>query len=912
LVPIGNCVGITTRNTAAYKDVLTELIGPSKAITWTVQAGSNARIGLYSEKSTSEVYEIDLGVDGDTISAIRHSSQGANEVEVATPGLLSATEPRQFWADAIRGLVRVGHGRTAGENVFMQWQDPDPHVPTNVGFPTYQSTSPAANIDVQTLPPGLVGYWTLDGGGPDGTVIEDSSGNALHGRLSGLPRGINAYGLTSLRPTKCKSGCAMWDDLAGSGNTRNQSEVHAKFASGVAPHNTECLRTIDINAAEIPWCYCSDQESEWDWCTPDRSSGTLSSADFVPGLFGSAFFFSADDAIIVADSMIPGKFLDVTAVTMVAWVMPSAYDAGMCFDAAGRAHRCDRNIVMNKESVYEFGLEVDTGKLQGAFSSCFRWWGEAVIPLDAWSHVAVGQDGALERHFVNGEFAQETACEGALNINESNLMIGAREKKHGSHFRGAIDEVMLFDNCLGEAGVAALYEAFGGGATRSPVEGAAHWDVCFASDRDDVCGATYQFWRFDLDPQHDQTGLRDWPAAVAVQLSELVFVTEDGRRITSSAEAHTINTRVDGDITTPGAYALNVYTSADEHNAVTGQYGGRHPEQEHPYQAVDGNTTTKWLDFEKGDLVVNFGFPVNVHSYDWATANDSPDRDPVKWALEGSADGVTWTPVHSEYAAKPFEPISLQTSCMDLHTENSYDYNSHFHPSQLGAIKAIAFTVKASNDAHVGFFNTGPGEWSGIGHEHYEIVISGWNNTQSVIRESSQGTNYAVTDTTDILSPSEARPFWASALNGKIQLGTGHTVGDNVVMSWQDPDPIGVSFVSMTTGYGSEGDWHMCMLEAARFTFQGPFPIQGPGCVPGSSSDSAGSSVRGPPLGSSAFVFGLDEAISAARTCGLSDFGRRAAAVSAACCRGPGDCATGMPASCGFACGRIFTAFYSE
>jgi hypothetical protein len=155
-------------------------------------------------------------------------------------------------------------------------------------------------------------------------------------------------------------------------------------------------------------------------------------------------------------------------------------------------------------------------------------------------------------------------------------------------------------------------------------------------------------------------------------------------------------------------------------------------------------------------------------------------------------------------------PVSL---CMDLHTENNYDYNSHFHPSQLGALKAVAFTVKASNDAHLGFFDTGPGEWSGNGHEHYEVVISGWGNTQSVIRESSQGTNNAVTDTTGILSASEARPFWASALNGKIQLGIGNTLGVNVVMSWQDPDPIEVSFVSMATGWGSEGDWHVCVLE---------------------------------------------------------------------------------------------------
>lgn len=73
------------------------------------------------------------------------------------------------------------------------------------------------------------------------------------------------------------------------------------------------------------------------------------------------------------------------------------------------------------------------------------------------------------------------------------------------------------------------------------------------------------------------------------------------------------------------------------------------------------------------------------------------------------------------------------------------------------------FTVTASNDAHIGFFDQPGGSWSGEGHEHYEIVLSGWGNTQSVIREASQGENHAVVDTTGFLSPDEPREFWASA-----------------------------------------------------------------------------------------------------------------------------------------------------
>jgi hypothetical protein len=111
--------------------------------------------------------------------------------------------------------------------------------------------------------------------------------------------------------------------------------------------------------------------------------------------------------------------------------------------------------------------------------------------------------------------------------------------------------------------------------------------------------------------------------------------------VACGAAGGNVDTGVDGDARTPGAYAMD---------------GGEHPAREHPYQGMDGNTRTKWLDKQRGDLVVNFGAPVSVHSYDWATANDAPDRDPVKWSMEGSSDGLRWVPLYSPYARAAFEP----------------------------------------------------------------------------------------------------------------------------------------------------------------------------------------------------------------------------------------------------------------
>lgn len=71
--------------------------------------------------------------------------------------------------------------------------------------------------------------------------------------------------------------------------------------------------------------------------------------------------------------------------------------------------------------------------------------------------------------------------------------------------------------------------------------------------------------------------------------------------------------------------------------------GGNFPAGEAPTNANDNNTATKWLDFNKLTLVYDYGSPVPMNSYYFTTANDAPERDPVRWAVEGSNDNTAWT-----------------------------------------------------------------------------------------------------------------------------------------------------------------------------------------------------------------------------------------------------------------------------
>ena len=82
--------------------------------------------------------------------------------------------------------------------------------------------------------------------------------------------------------------------------------------------------------------------------------------------------------------------------------------------------------------------------------------------------------------------------------------------------------------------------------------------------------------------------------------------------------------------------------------------GGSNPVGEGPTQVIDNNIATKWLDFNFAsggalvgssqlDIDTGVGNTVTFNGYKWATANDSPERDPVSWTISGSNNGSSWT-----------------------------------------------------------------------------------------------------------------------------------------------------------------------------------------------------------------------------------------------------------------------------
>ena len=65
--------------------------------------------------------------------------------------------------------------------------------------------------------------------------------------------------------------------------------------------------------------------------------------------------------------------------------------------------------------------------------------------------------------------------------------------------------------------------------------------------------------------------------------------------------------------------------------------------------AFDSNNYTKWLAFNNTAwLSYHLENISNVTSYSITSANDSPNRDPRSWSLQGSNDGVSWTDIDKQ------------------------------------------------------------------------------------------------------------------------------------------------------------------------------------------------------------------------------------------------------------------------
>ena len=100
-----------------------------------------------------------------------------------------------------------------------------------------------------------------------------------------------------------------------------------------------------------------------------------------------------------------------------------------------------------------------------------------------------------------------------------------------------------------------------------------------------------------------------------------------------------------------------------------------HPAGEHPGLAIDNNSSTKYLNFDKLDtgLTITTGGGV-VTGLGLTSANDAPERDPASFVLSGSNDGgATFT----EIAAGDIAAFGARFERQEVSFDNSTAYTTY-------------------------------------------------------------------------------------------------------------------------------------------------------------------------------------------------------------------------------------------
>jgi hypothetical protein len=83
---------------------------------------------------------------------------------------------------------------------------------------------------------------------------------------------------------------------------------------------------------------------------------------------------------------------------------------------------------------------------------------------------------------------------------------------------------------------------------------------------------------------------------------------------------------------------------------VSRDNGGGPNSNEGSLKVVDGDPNSKFFQSGfSGDLVMKYELktPALAGAYTLVSGNDSPDRDPKTWILQGSEDGIKWINLHS-------------------------------------------------------------------------------------------------------------------------------------------------------------------------------------------------------------------------------------------------------------------------
>ncbi|RFM26753.1 T9SS type A sorting domain-containing protein [Deminuibacter soli] len=139
---------------------------------------------------------------------------------------------------------------------------------------------------------------------------------------------------------------------------------------------------------------------------------------------------------------------------------------------------------------------------------------------------------------------------------------------------------------------------------------------------------------------------------------------------------------------------------------VSAQYQTGSPAGEEYTNLTDNNANTKYLTFNaSGWIQYQASTNYVVKSYTITSANDSPERDPLNWTLQGSTNGSTWTTIDTR-TNQDF-PHRFQKRIFNFTNTAAYNYYRFNLTNNSGTILQLA---------EIELFGQAPGSGARIGN----------------------------------------------------------------------------------------------------------------------------------------------------------------------------------------------------
>ncbi len=203
----------------------------------------------------------------------------------------------------------------------------------------------------------------------------------------------------------------------------------------------DALEVVPVDAvlvdAPLGAMGCDPADSSLVACYPFENDASDRSLHHLDGLASGGIAYSAGtsgSAIVLSAGQVDvpdAPVMNVTQVTMEAWVRPAALPVG-----SKRAAIVDSDL--------RFGMFVRPGgDLSCATSVAVT--AAAGISVGAWTHVACTYDGAELRMFVNGVQVTAAAGGGPIGIGTKGMTIGANNPGTAADpFTGSLDDVRIY------------------------------------------------------------------------------------------------------------------------------------------------------------------------------------------------------------------------------------------------------------------------------------------------------------------------------------------------------------------------------------------------------------------------------------------------------------------------------------